>query len=198
MPRGRHICGSTPPRDESLDVVPPAPSARLADDSERRFADVGQGQRVAGHGLDLRRASELDQLEDDVAVAFAWAAKGAQAVEDVRREPHEPPASYSARSTKAESMLDIAESARTWGKRDVAAQLRLEPVEPRGPIVSHIWVGRHPRIVLLHVRSIFCEIPGGRPAVPRCSLCPTHTSSVSVLEERRRGRGAIALVLRPT
>jgi hypothetical protein len=34
-------------RDEALDIVAPSPSARLADEGERRGADVGQSQRVA-------------------------------------------------------------------------------------------------------------------------------------------------------
>jgi hypothetical protein len=46
-------------------------------------------------------------------------------------------------STKA----NPAEPAHAWVKHDVAAQLRLEPVEPRESLViSHVRVGRHPRI----------------------------------------------------
>jgi hypothetical protein len=38
--------------NEPFDVVPPAPPARIAHNSERRLANVGQDQRaVAGHGL---------------------------------------------------------------------------------------------------------------------------------------------------
>ena len=69
------------------------------------------------------------------------------------------------RSTKAGRLLDVAESAHAWSKRDVAAQFRLEPIESQDPVVSHIRIGRHPRIVLLHVRTILCEIPAeGQPS----------------------------------
>jgi hypothetical protein len=37
--------------DEPLDVVPAAPSARLADNRQRRDAHVSEGQAVAGHRL---------------------------------------------------------------------------------------------------------------------------------------------------
>src|SRR5271163_1600713 len=66
-------------------------------------------------------------------------------------------------STKAKPLADVAEPGRAWSKHDVAAQFRLEPVEPQDPVVSHVRVGRHPRIVLLHVRTIFCEIPAEGP-----------------------------------
>ena len=41
-------------------------------------------------GLKLAAGFELDQAQDDVAVAFAWPAQGAQAVEDVRLQPDQP------------------------------------------------------------------------------------------------------------
>ena len=44
---------------------------------------------MASEGLKLADGVGLDQLEDDVAVAFAWAAENAEAVEHVRREPDE-------------------------------------------------------------------------------------------------------------
>jgi phage terminase large subunit len=94
-----------------------------------------------------------------------------------------------ARSTKAKPLLHVPESVRAWSKRDVAAQFRLEPVEPREPVESHVWVGRHPRIVLLHVRTIFCEIPAeGQPSL------------VVAFVQRIRHRYSVldASVLRPT
>jgi hypothetical protein len=54
--------------------------------------------------------------------------------------PQKEESRFSARSTKAKPIL--AESARAWSKRDVAAQFRLEPVEPRDPLVSHVRVGK--------------------------------------------------------
>ena len=39
--------------DEPFHVVAPAPVAGLAQDLDRRLADVGQGDRVAGMGLEL-------------------------------------------------------------------------------------------------------------------------------------------------
>jgi hypothetical protein len=69
-------------------------------------------------------------------------------------------------STKAGPLLDVSESPRAWSKRDVAAQFRLEPVEPQDPVVSHVRIWRHPRIVLFYVRTIFCEIPAeGQPSL---------------------------------
>jgi len=50
--------------------------------------------------------------------------------------------------TKGKPFAGVAESARATGKHDVAPQFRLEPVESREPRVSHIWVARHPWIVL--------------------------------------------------
>jgi hypothetical protein len=48
---------------------------------------------------------------------------------------------FSARSTKAKPLLDVAESARAWSKHDVAAQFRLEPVEPPDAVVSTYGLG---------------------------------------------------------
>src|SRR5271165_6648087 len=96
-------------------------------------------------------------------------------------------------------LFDVAESTRTWSKRDVAAQFRLEPVEPREPVVSHVRVGRHPRIVLLHVRTTFCEIPAERQPSLVVAFVQRIRHRSSLLEGRRRGPSqSIASVLRPT
>src|SRR5271169_6664455 len=93
----------------------------------------------------------------------------------------------SGNSTKAKPLADVAEPGRAWSKHDVAAQFRLEPVEPREPVVSHVRVGRHPRIVLLHVRTIFCEIPAeGQPSLVVAFVQRIRHRS-SVVEGRRRG-----------
>ena len=57
------LCVGTPRRDETGDVIAPMPAASLADDRERRFANVGQGERaVARHGL--KREAEAARKRD--------------------------------------------------------------------------------------------------------------------------------------
>jgi hypothetical protein len=89
------------------------------------------------------------------------AAGGAPSGRKLQRRHHEAGGGVTASgdSTKGKPIADVVEPVRAWSKHDVAAQFRLEPAQPREPGVSHVRVGRHPRIVLLHVRTVFCEIP---------------------------------------
>jgi hypothetical protein len=55
--------------DEPFDVVAPAPSARLAEDGQRGFANIGQGDRPVGwlrEQIAIRDHGLISQLVNDI------------------------------------------------------------------------------------------------------------------------------------
>jgi hypothetical protein len=64
--------------DEPFDIVAPAPSARLAENRERGFANIGQGDRAVGwpcEQIAIRDHGLISQLVNDI-LGFKRAATG--------------------------------------------------------------------------------------------------------------------------